>query len=266
MILTLFSIFGINFDIGYLMVFLTGAMFGFLLLLLVYLYSVLATLNSKRKIKDATEPDIDEEEIKLLIKDAQNQYKDKKRREEVGFATYVKQLALDLSKDIASKFYPNSKHPHLELTLDETLLLGHYITDRIDKIFDARLLKIFRKTTLAKIMSLYEMKQNIDESAVMKAEKKLKVRKTANVVFSAINILNPAYWIKKVTVDKLTQMVINKIALSVIGIVGEETYKIYSKNVFKVEKTIDTGVDDLYEEIKGDVKKYVEEADLDDTV
>ncbi len=266
MILILFSVFGINVDIGYLVVFLTGIMFGFLLLLLVYVYSVLATLNKKRQIRDAQEPDIDEEEIKLLIKDAQSQYKNKKLREEVGFAIYVKQLSLDLSKDIAAKFYPNSKHPHLELTLDETLLLGHYITDRIDRIFEARLLKIFRKTTLSRLMSLYEMKQTIEDSAVMKVEKRFKVRKTASAIFSAINIINPAYWIRKVTVDKLTQLIINKIALSVIGIVGEETYKIYSKNVFKVEKTIDSGVDQLYEEIKGDVKKYVEEEDLDDAV
>ncbi|HKL61160.1 MAG TPA: hypothetical protein VJY66_02125, partial [Acholeplasma sp.] len=135
-----------------------------------------------------------------------------------------------------------------------------------DGIFNARLLKIFRKTTLSKIMSIYEMKQTIEDSAVMKVEKKLKVKKTASAIFSAINIINPAYWIRKVTVDKLTQVVINKIAMSIIGIVGEETYKIYSKNVFQVEKTIDTGVDSLYEEIKGDVKRYVEEADSDELI
>ena len=38
------------------------------------------------------------------------------------------------------------------------------------------------------------------------------------------------------------------------------------KNVFQVEKTIDTGVDSLYEEIKGDVKRYVEEADSDELI
>lgn len=260
------SVFGLNLDIGYLFVFLTGILFGFLLLLLVYVYSVIATINSKTHIKDTTEPDIDEDEIKLLVKDAQTEYKNKKRREEVGLASHVKSISLELSSDIASKFYPNSKHPHLELTLDETLLLGHYITDRIDGIFNARLLKIFRKTTLSKIMSIYEMKQTIEDSAVMKVEKKLKVKKTASAIFSAINIINPAYWIRKVTVDKLTQVVINKIAMSIIGIVGEETYKIYSKNVFQVEKTIDTGVDSLYEEIKGDVKRYVEEADSDELI
>ena len=47
----------------------------------------------------------------------------------------LKNLSLELSKDIATKFYPESKYPLLELTIDETLMLGHYITDRIDKIF-----------------------------------------------------------------------------------------------------------------------------------
>lgn len=258
--LAILNFFQIRFDIGYLVVFATGVVFGFFFLLLVYLYTLLKTMQSKRFYRKAVEPDIDEEEIKLLIKDAQTEFKNKKLREEVGLVQHVRSLSLELSKDIATKFYPESKYPLLELTIDETLMLGHYITDRIDKIFsNSRLLKIFRGKTLANLMALYSVKTAVDESAIMQVEKKFKVKKRLGEFISAINIVNPAYWIRKVTVDKLTQQIIFKICTAIIGIVGEETYKIYSKNVFEIEKNIDTGVDDLYDEIRSDSKEIEDE-------
>jgi hypothetical protein len=51
-----------------------------------------------------------------------------------------------------------------------------------------------------------------------------------------------------------------RIGLAIIAITGEETYKIYSKKVFNVEKTIDTGVDDIYNELTQDLEKAGEEA------
>jgi len=251
--LNILGFFDFRFDIGYLIVFLSGIAFGFLLLLLLYFYTLLKTMQSKRFYRKAVEPDIDEEEIKLLIKDAQALFKDKKLKEEVGLVSHVRTISMDLAKDIAVKFYPNSKYPLLELTIDETLMLGHYITDRVDKIFsDSRLLRIFRGKTLANLMMIYSVKTTVDESVIMKTEKKFKIKKRLGDIFSAINIVNPAYWIRKVTVDKVTQQIINKICLAIIGIVGEETYKIYSKNVFEVEKTLDAGVDNIYDEIRQD--------------
>ncbi len=252
--------FSFRLELGYLGIFFAGVMFGFLFLLLLYLYTILQTMRNKDFYKKAIEPDIDAEEIKLLIKDAQEQFKNKKDREDAGLVNHLRAITIELSKDIATKFYPKSKYPLLELTIQETLQLGHYITDRVDRLFDAKLLKIFRGKTLASLMSLYEVKEKVDDSTVMKVEKKFKVRKRIGDFFSAINIANPAYWIKKVTVDKLTQTIILKICLAVIGIVGEETYKIYSKNVFQVEKVIDSGVDELYDSIQNDSTKE----DLDD--
>ncbi len=252
--------FSFKLELGYLGIFFAGVTFGFMFLLMFYFYTILQAQRNKNFYKKAIEPDIDAEEIKLLIKDAQSQFKNKKDRESIGLVNHLKAVSLELSKDIATKFYPSSKYPLLELTIQETLLLGHYITDRVDRLFDAKLLRIFRGKTLASIMSLYEVKEKVDDSAVMKVEKKLKVRKRIGDFFTAMNIANPAFWIKKVTVDKLTETITIKICLAIIGIVGEETYKIYSKNVFEVEKVIDTGVDSIYDEIQ----KETEKEDTDD--
>ncbi|PKK88215.1 MAG: hypothetical protein CVV62_02130, partial [Tenericutes bacterium HGW-Tenericutes-7] len=66
------SIGPINLDLSTLISFILGISFGFFLMLLIYLYSVLKSLDKGLKFRKADEEDIDEEEIKMLILDAQS--------------------------------------------------------------------------------------------------------------------------------------------------------------------------------------------------
>ncbi|MDO9628823.1 MAG: hypothetical protein Q7I99_02890, partial [Acholeplasmataceae bacterium] len=142
MIDILLSVGPIRFDFSTFVSFLIGLSFGFLLLLLIYLYAVLKSLNKGLKLRGADEQDIDEEEIKWLIEDAQKQFKDKETRHAIGYHKYLLQLTRELSVDIAKKFYPKSKYPYLELTIDETLRLNHYITDRLEELLQGRILRL----------------------------------------------------------------------------------------------------------------------------
>lgn len=256
--LILFSIGPIEFNLPTIMSFLIGVSFGFLLLLLMYLYAVLKSLNKGLKLKAADEEDIDEEEIKWLIEDAQKQFKNKELRNEIGFPKYLLQINKELSVDIAKKFYPKSKYPYLELTVDETLKLNHYITDRLEELMSGRLLRLVRGMTLAKIVELNETKNKIDNNPIVKTAKKYnKVTKTA---FAIVNAVNPAYWTRRLTQEFALNIIIVKIGLALIAITGEETYKIYSKKVFNQELTIDSGVDQIYEDLKKDLEVEGEES------
>ena len=51
-----------------------------------------------------------------------------------------------------------------------------------------------------------------------------------------MNIFNPVYWVKKLMISTTLVAVSNKICGIVIDVVGEETNKVYSKNVFNIEK------------------------------
>jgi len=62
------------------------------------------------------------------------------------------------------------------------------------------------------------------------------------------------WWFRKVTKEVAVNQVLIRIGMTLIAITGEETYKIYSKKVFDVEKTIDTGVDAIYEALNNDLK------------
>ncbi len=251
--LILLQIGNFNLDFGILVSFLLGTSFGFLLLFLLYIYAVIHGLNKNSKFRNAEETDIDEEEIKWLIQDAQAQFKNKELRNEEGMYVYLLKILKELSVDISKKFFPQSKYPYLELTIDESLQLSHYITDRLDQLLSGRILALIRGITYTKIREMTEMKSKVDQSIVGKAAKQYSTFSKA--AFATLNAVNPVYWIRKFTKETMINIVVVRIGLSLIAITGEETYKIYSKKVFNIEKTIETGVEDLYDMIKEDVEK-----------
>lgn len=242
----------IELNLGTLISFLIGIGFGFILLSLIYVYALVKSINRGMKIRHADETDIDEEEIKWLIEDAQKQFKNKSIRNEVGFYKHLGQILTELSSDIAKKFYPMSKYPYLELTVDETLTLSHYITDRIDEILKGKILGMARGLTLAQFVEMNMVKSKIESSKIMKKTKQ--VAKIASSALMILNAVNPVYWFRKLTKETAVNIVMMRIALTIIAITGEETYKIYSKKVFNQEKTIDTGVEDIYAQLSDDFK------------
>jgi hypothetical protein len=254
------SIGPINLDLSSLISFLIGISFGFLMLLLIYVYAVLKSINKGLKLRQTDEQDIDEEEIKWLIQDAIKLFKNKEAREEAGFAKHLLDINKELSVDIAKKFYPKSKYPYLELTVDETLMLNHYITDRFQELMaSSRILRLTRGWTLAKIVEMNEVKNKIEQNAIVKTVKKYSgLTKAAGAVMNAVN---PVYWFRRFTKEVALQIVSIQIGVALIKITGEETYKIYSKKVFDVEKSIDMNVEELYNDLKKEVKSVVEQGD-----
>ena len=68
----------IEVNIGWLITFFSGVLFGVILLSLWYLVAVLASLNKGLRGAKVQEEDIDEKEIQWLIEDAHKTFKDKK--------------------------------------------------------------------------------------------------------------------------------------------------------------------------------------------
>ena len=251
--MVLFEIFGIEFNIGALLSFAIGIIAGFVILFLIYLYAVLKSFSKKTKIKKTRE-DVDQFEVEILIKDAQNKFKDKAARKEIGFFKYLTDLCKELSYDIAKKFFPKSKNPYLEITAEETLLIGHYTINRINQIFDYKLLRMFKGMTLKQIMGVIETKKNFDNSKIVQESKKAGVHKFSSAVMKTLNIVNPVYWIRKLVMDNAVTIIINRMALAAIAIVGEETYKVYSKKLFE-STSFTENMDQLYEELERELKE-----------
>lgn len=250
------KILGITINFEVFIAFFLGIFAGFVLLLLIYLYAVLRGLKKGLRTNEVEEEDIDEEEIKWMIKSSQETFKNKKVRAEVGYGKLLIQEIKELTVDISKKFYPNSPYPYLELTIDETIELNYYITNRVKELVESNMfLRMFRGMTLRKIAELNNTKVQIQESRLVKAAKKTRFTKIASSALKVWNIANPFYWFRKATVDQAVNIVLVRIGLAIIEITGQETYKVYSKKVFNVDKELEPDVEDIYEAIKKDFEE-----------
>ena len=225
-----------------------GVLFGFLLLLLVYVYAAIKGINKKMRKRKPDEEDVDINEIEWLINEAKSSFKEQDKLKERGTFEILFDISKALATDVASKFYPRSKYPLRELTIDETLVLTHYISDRVDELLSAKILARFRGMTIQQILMLKDVGEKVTESKIYTTAAGAQLGK----VWGALRAVNPIYWIKKGTVDQAIKIILRKISLNVIVITGEETYKIYSKKLFEVKPDDELSIEDLYDIIEAE--------------
>lgn len=119
-------------------------------------------------------------------------------------------------------------------------------------MLDYKGLRILKKVKVSTILNMADAKKVIEENEIVKATKKYRLKTTYQAAKKVINLVNPLWWAKKLVIDGTFNILINKLCVVVIGIVGEETYKIYSKKVFEVSSNIDSlnqeELDNLVEE------------------
>ncbi len=249
----------VKFDWSMLFGFLGGIFAGISITVLIYLLFVLVTLRGKKKIV-STKVEISDEEMIDRINKTKEAFKNKKLKGSKSI-NYATTLCKKLTYDMASSFFPNSNYPLLELSIDEILLLSEYIKKRVDEVLDHRGLRILRKLKVSTIVNATDVKRKVEENAIIKASKKYKIMSAWRATQKVINLVNPFWWAKKLVVNGTINIIINQMCLVVIGIVGEETYKIYSKKVFNEELTIDTGNGEILTELDSNFVKNQEEGE-----
>ena len=251
----LFELFGINLDYKLIISFLVGIFFGLLIFILIYVILLLKSIGSKKFLVKSEVDDLTLQEVKELVFKAQKKYKNDKLRGDTPKFSHCMNLSKDLIYAISTRYYPNSKYPMLELSIDETILLFGYIQKRLDEILDKRILRLFKR---AKISTIYDI--SVKSSRIVKSktyEVSKSVTKGVNTAKKALNVLNPAWWFRKTIIDTAIAKIMDKLYLVLIAIVGEETYKIYSKK-FLNDESLDfscDGIDEIMDSINDDIKE-----------
>ena len=222
----------------------TGIIIGFIICAICYFIIVLLSMKkNENKIKQSGIEIYDD--IKRVIRSAHNEFYENSANAPINQKMNdVKDLSWDLINSIAKMYYPKSDFPIYELSIDEMLILTHYITNRVDSLFKGKVLKSFKKVKISQILKILEMKRKIDENKVVKAANKVKLPSIYKATMSILNVFNPAYWVKKLMINTTLSIGTNKIAATIIDIVGEETAKVYSKSVFNEEKVIESDVEE----------------------
>lgn len=186
------------------------------------------------------EGDFSEDDLKQLIVSRQTRLRKILKVKKDGAFRLTFEVSYELVEEISRYFFPNSKYPMYELSVNELLELNHYITDRIDEILEVPVLKNAKKARIITIVNMYEKKKAIEGSKLAKAAKKLKLGKVAKYGGMALNAVNPVYWFRKLVLSTSIDAMTRKLCVAIIGVVGEETSKVYSKKLF--DKDVDLGL------------------------
>lgn len=261
MLLMKIAIFEIT--LGTIFTFVMGIAISMAIIIIIYLIYVLRGIRSKG-FEELANVKIDEYEIPADLKKKEKKileqknrhknnsyysyemiiryqeiFKDKKLRNGMGDIQATNLLVRSLVHNIAALYYPDSKRPTLEISIDEFLTLSKYLSKRLSAILEYNGLKFFRRIKLNTIISVNDFSHIINDSAVVELTRKIHLNKILFGLKILLNIVNPIYWVRKAVVNTSFRIVSKKLCLSIIQIVGEETYNIYSKSVFNKEEGID---------------------------
>ena len=236
---------------------LVGIIFGILLCVVIYVITSLSAIDksakknrfNKNKI-DAK--DIDKEEIEKHILASIDEYNEASVDMTLKMKyDLMKELSVNLVNDIAKLYNPDSNHPMFELSFEELIQLNLYITKRIDDYVSTNIfLKRLKRFKVASVLNVVDKYNKAADSKIVKAAKKVNLGGIVGVIRNALGVLNPSYYANKLGTHLVIEKGFNKIARTILNIIGEESAKIYSKNVFVSEEEIEKELVEVTEDFQ----------------
>ena len=233
---------------------LAGIVIGFVICSTIYGITLLKSVKKESgKIKLNTTV-VSEEELLKIVNEIKTSFVDETEGLSVKYRFEVLGSKLvEVASRIACLYYPNSKYPLYELTVEELIMFLEYLSKRIEGVFDKPILKHFKKISISQVFKILDTKKKIDESKVTKIIKKTQPSKIKSAVMVVLKVANPVYWVKKLIIGTTIDTAVRKASLLVIDIVAEETSKTYSKSLFNEEKTLKMlEIEKQLEELEGE--------------
>ena len=237
-------------DLGNILSFLVGILTGFVLFLAIIMLVITKEKKENKKKKlSSTVNDLSIEKVKELVTNKQEAFLYEVEENDKNYMETTISLSLELLHEIASYYYPDSKYPEYELTIEEAATLVHYVVDQVLLMLDKnKIVKLFniKKKKISTIMSLVDKTKKTKNNRLVKAA--MDSTESINIYKAIVNVVNPIYWGKK-TANGILNIVLKKICATAISITGNESNKIYSKNLFKGQENLDEMVEKDMNEI-----------------
>jgi len=230
--------------------FLLGMLTGFVLLsLAIAMLMIQGEKQRKKRIIRSKQTALTNTAVADMIEAKQKELTDVVRVSDNSYFRVAADLSLDLMQEIAKYYFPESKYPLYELSAQEIIDLSSYITKRVEKILNGKLIHRFKNYRISLIVDILQKKKALDNSKLMKLNREFKLSKILSVGSTILNYANPIYWFRKLALKPSTTLVIKELCKLIIRIVGEEVDKLYSKKMFEspenpeeIEKKLDESI------------------------
>jgi len=229
----------ISIEYDTLILFLIGILIGALVFGFIFLIVMLSTRKKKNAIVKS-KMDVEYERDVVPLKDlAIADYKSK--IENLGDMAKIFDIAYRLSNDIAALFFPKSKTPILELSMDEVISLTESLGEAFDKaILEDKTLKLVYNfnMTIGFLVGLKDKKLEI-KSELKEAKENIFTRLKNTITSKVKSIQNKAI-IKYLEWNHI----IDRVSMLFINVAAAETYKAFSMKLYHKEMDIDTSIKD----------------------
>lgn len=237
-------------DIRY---FILGILTGLILVSLTFTWMLTSKGRKKAKMRIHKGIPLDDKAIAQMIESKQEQLDHTVRITDNGYFKVALDLSFELTREIATYYFPDKKYPLYELSIQEVLDLARYITDRVEQVVDSRFFRLFKNYRIASLVEVLNTKKKITNSKLMQITRKIKLQQIYSAGKTFLNYANPIYWFRRIAIKPTTVKVTKEICKYIIVIFGEETNKVYSKAIFKEA--------DNEEEIIENMDKLIESED-----
>lgn len=229
-------------------IFVLGILTGFVLLTLMIALLLVSGRRNRKKILMSREAPLDSKTVEAIVEEKQKELVDTVKFTDNAYFRVAIDLSMELMQEISHHYFPDSKYPMYELSIQEIIDLTFYVTKRVEKIVDGKFLRLFKNARISTIINILEKKKALDNSKLMKLSRKLHISKLYSASRTILNYANPIYWFRKLTIKPSVTLLTKEVCKMIIEIVGEETNKIYSKKLFASpddEALIEAKVDEL---------------------
>ncbi len=135
-----------------------------------------------------------------------------------------------LVKQIAQIYFPESKLPELEVALLELLQFNERTARRIRLLVNE--FPSFHRLTIATILDAKSLIEKTRETMDKKTVKS--GRRIASRIWTAINAVNPNYWIQRFLFRGASEVIGRKVITSVYRIVGIEAIQLYRSSALQI--------------------------------
>lgn len=224
------------FNIYNLSAFVLGIVLGLLIAGFFYMVLVLRAIKKSNNIKKPLKTN--QNECYDIVHQAKADYKKRKRKYGPNARfLLVRDLSERLAYDIARYHFPESKQPFLEISTYEVLETVKYIILRIENILKRKPLNKLKGLSGVEILTMFEMKDRFSGNKAVKNIVKANKSAVVKTAKSVLGVINPTYLIRRTVVNTTINMSVDVLCLVMLNIVGEEVYKLYSKELFVMEDT-----------------------------
>ncbi len=215
--------------------FVLGIITGIILLILSIAFILSRSERKKTKNRLGQTVALDDKVVLDMVESKQDQLDKTVKLTDGGYFKVAVDLSLELSEEIARYYFPKSRFPIYELSIQEMLDLNFYITKRVEELMNGKFFKLFKNYRIATILDILNTRKKINNSKLMQITRKMKLQQIYSATRTVLNYANPIYWFRKLAIKPTTVVVTKEICKYIIAIFGEETNKIYSKAIFKEE-------------------------------